>query len=888
MNASVDPLDPQTHARILEEKIARQKLLGKAAHEHPKAIILGGQPGAGKGGLADSAKDEFHGDVVTIDPDDLRDYHPRINAFRAANPYTWSGRTHADASQWADELRQAATDGRKNFIFDTTLSHGEWTAELIKDLQSKGYDVEVRAVVAHKLESEWGVDNRFSKQIDTLGHGRYVPAGARDAIYDKVPAGLDVVHARTDAPIRLFNREGREIYDSRSDVRSPGQVLNEARQARLDDPHVTRSLHAGYRQQLDWHAHLPEALSHSTNVAPQTAQRLLVERSEWNVVEGVQRDAKQAASLDYTVRVHPSVLKGVGIVGAAATVYDATTTASQTANLLHQGNTVGAQSTVEHFAGRNLGGWTGTAVGAEALGALGIESGPGDVLVAAAGGVGGALAGDRLAAWRDQQRVYTQTDPHGQPWHYDPAKPQQGWTSELPPVPGSGQTGMQHLTASPALADRLSYQASSASVELALANPASPRDPYTQPAGPYDARLPDNPPWKRDPQTQQWSRTYTDAFVERGMSHTTSVPATLGRAAQLDAAAQQTVAENLTNSPHGMAERYQMVYAQRGWQQFGPMPEAVSNALKIPDNTLQASDDKTYTRGADGQWTTPSLFYGRDAATGNVRDELNATYASAQAKVAESLHPVPVETAHGASAVTPHAPQEATSPPVDEHARAEAVRGSHSPGKAHEASSASTPSRLFLELSAKISRVSQAMETGDRAAALKEVQHVYASPAWKTAYERASAKVAQEDQQRAEYRAKHPRDPRDTTHPDHALHEGIRQQVISLHTQAGIFPTGEMIRHLTANVARDARGSGMDRVDQLHFNADRTAVIAEQKSGPHNVMSRIATTNIQQAMQTPPEHAYQQMAQETQRQSQIQQAVQQQIAQSRQGPALGR
>ena len=84
----------------------------------------------------------------------------------------------------------------------------------------------------------------------------------------------------TDAPIRLFNREGREIYDSRSDVRSPGQVLNEARQARLDDPHVTRSLHAGYRQQLDWHAHLPEALSHSTNVAPQTAQRLLVERSE--------------------------------------------------------------------------------------------------------------------------------------------------------------------------------------------------------------------------------------------------------------------------------------------------------------------------------------------------------------------------------------------------------------------------------------------------------------------------------------------------------------------------------------------------------------------------------------------------------------------------------
>ena len=164
MNTSEqDRLDATIHEKILFEKIIPGSDYDVAlSHEKPKAIILSGQPGAGKGGLADSAWDELHGDVVTIDPDDLRDYHPRINEFRAANPYTWSGRTHADASQWADELRQAATDGRKNFIFDTTLSHGEWTAELIKDLQSKGYDVEVRAVAAHKLESDLGVDPRFS------------------------------------------------------------------------------------------------------------------------------------------------------------------------------------------------------------------------------------------------------------------------------------------------------------------------------------------------------------------------------------------------------------------------------------------------------------------------------------------------------------------------------------------------------------------------------------------------------------------------------------------------------------------------------------------------------------------------------------------------------
>ena len=118
---------------------------------------MGGQPGAGKGGLARAAEKEPVGDVVKIDPDELRNYHPSVKEFQSTNPYTWSGRTHADASQRADELRNAAVAGKKNIIFDTTLSNGQWTSELIKDLQAKGYDVQVRAMAAHKLESEHGV-----------------------------------------------------------------------------------------------------------------------------------------------------------------------------------------------------------------------------------------------------------------------------------------------------------------------------------------------------------------------------------------------------------------------------------------------------------------------------------------------------------------------------------------------------------------------------------------------------------------------------------------------------------------------------------------------------------------------------------------------------------
>jgi len=163
MNAPTGSLDAATHSHVFEEKVVPGSGFAQASSQSkPKAIILAGQPGAGKGSLAGRAETELQYDVIKIDPDELRGYHPDIEKFRENHPYTWSSYTHSDASAWADKLLDATVAGKKNLIFDTTLSNGEWSSELIKDLQSKGYAVEVRAVASAKLESELGVAQRFA------------------------------------------------------------------------------------------------------------------------------------------------------------------------------------------------------------------------------------------------------------------------------------------------------------------------------------------------------------------------------------------------------------------------------------------------------------------------------------------------------------------------------------------------------------------------------------------------------------------------------------------------------------------------------------------------------------------------------------------------------
>lgn len=100
MSRTYDQIDPAQHRQILNDRILNDRKLFTNATpvDRPRIIITAGQPGAGKGGLVRIAQIELGGNVVTVDPDRLRDKHPQAEQLRQQHPYTWSGHTHGDAS----------------------------------------------------------------------------------------------------------------------------------------------------------------------------------------------------------------------------------------------------------------------------------------------------------------------------------------------------------------------------------------------------------------------------------------------------------------------------------------------------------------------------------------------------------------------------------------------------------------------------------------------------------------------------------------------------------------------------------------------------------------------------------------------------------------------
>ncbi|MFA0925219.1 toxin, partial [Xanthomonas fragariae] len=128
------------------------------------------------------------------------------------------------------------------------------------------------------------------------------------------------------------------------------------------------------------------------------------------VVEGAQDRIANIHTVDFNVRVKPVAIRGLGVAGAAATVYDVAATGHQVDQLRAQGNAVGAQAQLLQFGARNIGGWAGGVVGVQIGATAGVETGPGLVLTGLAGGALGAIAGSEAIQWLEQRKIYNQTD----------------------------------------------------------------------------------------------------------------------------------------------------------------------------------------------------------------------------------------------------------------------------------------------------------------------------------------------------------------------------------------------------------------------------------------------------------------------------------------------
>lgn len=210
----------------LLERELRLALRRTHRQEHPLAVLLAGQPGAGKTELSTMLLSGMRGDAAVINGDDYRRYHPNYRKLYAAYGSDSVSMTSAFSSAVTEGLIRQLSDAGRNLVIEgtgRTVEVPRFTAEL---LTGKGYCVEIAVIAARPEVSLASTLLRFYQMNEGGTIPRSTALEAHDGIVRVLPENLDVLRTLSCiSRVRIWDRELTLLYDSEGSQELPSTVL---------------------------------------------------------------------------------------------------------------------------------------------------------------------------------------------------------------------------------------------------------------------------------------------------------------------------------------------------------------------------------------------------------------------------------------------------------------------------------------------------------------------------------------------------------------------------------------------------------------------------------------------------------------------------------------
>lgn len=210
------------------ERIKKAVIKNKNITDKPVAIVLGGQPGAGKGNIYKRAKTRFSKNIVELDIDEFREFHPDSKEL-GKDPMTYGEKTHPFVSAVVDCLVEELGKENYNMIIESPMK-STGTAFWVHDtLTPLGYTVEAHIMATPKEVSWQGTIDRYNWQLQHGKIARYVPKEYHDMCAENVASALsEVYESGKMANIMIYNRDGEILYDmSKDPEHNPASILQE-------------------------------------------------------------------------------------------------------------------------------------------------------------------------------------------------------------------------------------------------------------------------------------------------------------------------------------------------------------------------------------------------------------------------------------------------------------------------------------------------------------------------------------------------------------------------------------------------------------------------------------------------------------------------------------
>ena len=200
------------------QEIKQMVTKNKKPVKFPICITLGGQPGAGKSNIYNVAKKRFSNNIVELDCDAFRVFHPYYNQIKNIFGKEDAFKTNPFVFKTVDLLIEELSEEKYNLIIESSLNSPNSALQNGKTLPQKGYKVELHIMATPKDASWQGTIDRYNRELKNGGSPRAVSKEFHDNVVKNIVHSLYVVkESGLMSNILIFNRNKKCLYDMQKD-----------------------------------------------------------------------------------------------------------------------------------------------------------------------------------------------------------------------------------------------------------------------------------------------------------------------------------------------------------------------------------------------------------------------------------------------------------------------------------------------------------------------------------------------------------------------------------------------------------------------------------------------------------------------------------------------
>jgi len=200
------------------QEIKQKVTKNKKPVKFPICITLGGQPGAGKSNIYNIAKKRFSNNIVELDCDAFRVFHPYYNQIKNIFGKEDAFKTNPFVFKAVDLLIEELSEEKYNLIIESSLNSPNSALQNGKTLPPKGYKVELHIMATPKDVSWQGTIDRYNRELKRGGSPRAVSKEFHDNVVKNIVHSLDVVkESGLMSNILIFDRNKKCLYDMQKD-----------------------------------------------------------------------------------------------------------------------------------------------------------------------------------------------------------------------------------------------------------------------------------------------------------------------------------------------------------------------------------------------------------------------------------------------------------------------------------------------------------------------------------------------------------------------------------------------------------------------------------------------------------------------------------------------